>query len=120
MTVNDVLLNAIFGKKSAGACTTYRPDPETGEMVAVTAPAPTKRVAAIREGEKFGLWCDLTQAWEATSLTLDEAAQALCDYNGAGHPFVMFCNAGSPGNLTGAEIARLRALIVVHARSQEE
>jgi len=110
MTVNDVLLNAIFGKQ-AGACTTYRPDPETGEMVAVTAPAPTKRVAAIREGEKFGIWCDLTQAWEATSLTLDEAAQALCDYNGAGHPFVMACNSGAPGHLNRAEMARLKALM---------
>jgi len=83
-------------------------------------PAPVKKVAAIRAGETFGIWCDIAQSWESTGLTLEEAAAALCVYNGAGHPFVLACNAGSPGNLTGAEIARLRALIVVHARSQEE
>jgi len=75
-------------------------------------PAPVKKVAAIRAGETFGIWCDIAQSWESTGLTLDEAAQALCVYNGAGHPFVLACNAGSPGNLTGAEIARLRALMM--------
>lgn len=94
-------------KPNAGAVVTYRPDPETGELVAVaTEPARKPRQAAsVRQGAVFGVWDDLTQSWEHGPCSLAEAVAAMDDCQG-GHPSVAFYRGEYyPGNLNAAEKA---------------
>ncbi len=64
-----------MARNHSSPVTVLRPDPATGELVAVaTAPASARKPAVVRQAA-FGLWDDRVQAWAVGPVSLDGGDQ---------------------------------------------
>ena len=85
-------------------CKTYRPNTD-GVLVLVEC-ASTKRSVARRE--KFGVWHDNSQSWDAGPMSLTDAAE----YAARCGDEVMFYGAGSPTPLNKIERRIVRDMLI--------